>query len=367
MGPQIFRTIGLMSGTSADGVDAAYVETDGENFVRAGAALTLPYPPEFRRELLAAMGDARHPALPALAARLTDFHAAAVAQLCAQMQIMPYALDLLGFHGQTILHKPDEKFTLQIGEPERLARASGIDVVADFRSADVAAGGQGAPLVPLYHAALAAEMEKPMAIVANITYLGPDGEIIAFDTGPGCALVDDAAAEFLGAPHDMSGAAAARGTVNEGVLENWLRHDYFAAPPPKSLDRKSFYADLDMAFAWGAAPDDILATLTAFTAASIAAAAYHLPLPPAAYYITGGGRHNAALMQMIAAHTGAAVADVAALGWDGDALEAQAFGYLAARSRLGLPLTLPTTTGVAAPMTGGNFYAAELIKSVSTA
>lgn len=357
---KVYRAIGLMSGTSCDGVDAAYIETNGHGFVETGEAATFPYDPDFRRKLLAAMGNPDDPALPQIEKELTERHAQAVELLLLQMGKSAEDIDVIGFHGQTIFHDPKNKKTMQIGDGTLLAGLTGIDVVNDFRSADVSAGGQGAPLVPLYHAAIASAFPKPCVIVniggvANITFLGSDKEIIACDTGPGNALIDDAMQEMFGMHCDEHGAIAALGTVNEALLNEWLADEFFTRAAPKSLDRNHFKCDVSELM-----PDEAVATLTEFTARSIAVIAQHLPEKPLMWIITGGGRKNYTLMQRIAAAVGdVPVHDITEMKFDGDAIEAQAFAYLAVRHKLDLPLSLPTTTGVAAPQCGGKFHAAR--------
>jgi anhydro-N-acetylmuramic acid kinase len=245
--------------------------------------------------------------------------------------------------------------TVQLGDGRRLAKLLGIDVVYDLRAADAEAGGQGAPLVPIYHRAMAAKLpERPVTVVniggvANVTWIGRCGELIAFDTGPGNALIDDWVQRHHGSPHDEGGALASRGRVNDDRLRQYLRHAYFGAPPPKSLDRNAFsLAPVDPL-----AAQDGAATLTAFTAASIAAARAHFPEQPQLWVISGGGRRNRTLMAMIAERVENAVIPAEAAGMDGDALEAEAWAYLAVRSLKGLPITFPGTTGVPKPLTGG--------------
>jgi anhydro-N-acetylmuramic acid kinase len=351
---QIFRAIGLMSGTSMDGVDAALVETDGHTYVRAGPHVTLPYTPGFRGRLRAVLGTTGESAMARdVAVELTATHADAVNSL---RQRHPGDIDLIGFHGHTIHHDPARRYTRQIGDGPALARAAGVRVVDQFRIADVAAGGQGAPLVPLYHQALAAELPKPLAIlniggVANVTYLG-SGDPIAFDTGPGNALLDDLFLKRTGKPLDQDGAAAARGQVNHAALAQLMDHPYFTAPIPKSLDRNAFSsAAID-----GLTLEDAAATLVAFTVGAVAAARDKLPAAPQRWLVAGGGRHNAAIMRALRQVLEVPVDSVESVGWDGDALEAQAFAYLAVRSIKGLPLSLPTTTGVEQPMTGGTLH-----------
>ncbi|MEJ0015661.1 MAG: anhydro-N-acetylmuramic acid kinase [Acetobacteraceae bacterium] len=348
------RTIGLMSGTSLDGVDAAWLETDGERIGAFGPALTVPYDDGLRNDLrhlldLAPTLDPDDAGLRHAQARLTAYHARAVAALDREA-------DLIGFHGQTILHQPDRQRTWQIGDADALARLTGLPVAHDFRSADVAAGGQGAPLAPVYHAALAADAPKPLAVlniggVANVTWIGADGTLVAFDTGPGNGPLDDWTSRRAGTAYDRDGALARSGQVDAGVLARLLADPYFARPAPKSLDRLDFAASLAASGLDVLAPADGAATLVAFTAAAVAAAP--LPAAPLRWLVTGGGRHNPAIMAELRRRLGAPVDPVEALGWNGDTLEAQCFGFLAARTRAGLPLSFPGTTGAPAPLTGG--------------
>ncbi|ACI99023.1 anhydro-N-acetylmuramic acid kinase [Rhodospirillum centenum] len=350
--------IGLMSGTSLDGIDAALLSTDGEDRVRPGLFLSLPYEPGFRERLRGTLGGRGD--VEAVERELTDLHAAAVQALLDEAGLLPGQVDLIGFHGQTILHAPEQGTTWQIGDGARLAALTGIPVVNDFRGADVAAGGQGAPLAPLYHRARAAGLERPLAVlnlggVANVTWLGRgEEEVLAFDTGPGNALLDDWMLARTGRALDAGGAVAATGQVADAVLSRLMGTPYFSRPAPKSLDRDAW----DLAALEGLSPADGAATLTAFTAAAVDAALAHLPAPPARWLVTGGGRHNATLMAMLAARLGVPVEPVEAVGWNGDALEAEAFAYLAVRAGLGLALSLPGTTGVPRPLSGGRFHPA---------
>lgn len=349
----MISAIGLMSGTALDGVDAAWIDSDGHRVTGFGPALTLPYPADLREELRALVHDptrAEAAELDGLEARLTDFNSAAVTAVMAQAGRRP---DLIGFHGQTILHQPARAFTRQLGDGTRLARTLGLPVVNRFRHADLAAGGQGAPLVPVFHAALAYDLPKPLVVlnlggVANLTYIG-DNFLLAFDTGPGNALIDDWISRHTHQTWDEDGRIAARGTVNTSALTHLLDHPYFAAPPPKSLDRNGWaIAAVD-----GLSTEDGAATLTEFTARSLAAALPHLPRHPTRWLVTGGGRLNGQLMNRIAAAVGAPTLPVETLGWNGDALEAQAFGFLAIRSVQGKILSLPGTTGCGYPVSGG--------------
>lgn len=347
--------LGLMSGTSADGIDAAVIETDGARVLRFGPARTTPYPEDLRQAVLAVMADpaaAGHDPLTALEAALTDANRLAAQALLAETG----PVDVVGLHGQTVLHRPERRFTRQLGCGATLARGLGIPVVNRFRHADIAAGGQGAPLAPLFHRALVAGMPGPVAIlnlggVANVTYVD-DSTVMAFDTGPASALLDDWVRARTGAAFDADGHLAAAGQVDSAALQALLAHPYFDRPPPKSLDRNAFalapVANLSTA--------DGAATLAAFTVAAIARARDHLPTPPVRWLVGGGGRHNPVLMHGLRDALAVDVAPVEAAGWDGDALEAQAFAFLAVRSRLALPLSLPTTTGVPHPMPGGDLH-----------
>jgi anhydro-N-acetylmuramic acid kinase len=362
IGPEskTWRAIGLMSGTSLDGVDAALIETDGVGQVVCGPALTVPYEKALRERLRRALGG-RNP-VKAIERSLTVAHAEAVQALLAKAGRKPAEIDMVGFHGQTIVHRPADGVTWQIGDGALLAAKTGIDVVADFRSADVAAGGEGAPLVPVFHRALAEKLERPLAVlniggVANVTWIGPGsrdgGDLLAFDTGPGNALIDDWMLAHAGRSHDEGGATAAKGRVDKDLLARLMSHDYFGRRPPKSLDRNAF----DPAPIEKLSIEDGAATLTRFTAETVAAARRHFPAPVRAWIVTGGGRRNPTLMKALTeAMDGTPVRAAEEVGWDGDALEAQAFGYLAVRSRCGLPLSLPSTTGVRQPTTGGKFF-----------
>lgn len=344
-----------MSGTSLDGIDAAIVETDGQTTTGFGPRTTIPYGDELRERLRRALGI-RGP-MGEIERDLTEAHAAAVSGLLDRAGLTPADIAVVGFHGHTIDHRPARGVTRQIGDGALLARLTGIDVVGDFRSADVAAGGEGAPLVPLFHQALCQRLERPVAVlniggIANLTWIGPEGEIAAWDTGPGNAPLDDWVRRNTGRPFDLGGALAAAGTADGTVVDAWLRRPYFARPPPKSCDRLDF--DLAPVANLGAA--DGAATLVAFICAAAARSLDHMPSPPRRWLVTGGGRHNPAIMAGLRSALTAPVEPVERAGWDGDALEAQAFAYLAVRSLDGLPLSLPSTTGVARPITGGTLF-----------
>ena len=351
-----------MSGTSLDGIDVALIRTDGENVVERGPSRTFAYLEEQRNILRAALEDAkalrqRHDRPKGLAkteANLTDWHAQAVEKFFREENLKTENVDIIGFHGQTVIHRPEIKLTVQLGDGRALAKRLGVPVVYDMRAADVAAGGQGAPLVPVYHCALAAALpERPIAFVniggvANITWIGPQGDMIAFDTGPGNALIDDWALNNTGVAHDVDGALAARGSPNESIIKQFLGDQFFKLVPPKSLDRNSFAAVTMAALS----DRDGAATLVEFTARTIAKANDWLPEAPKAWIVCGGGRHNPTIMKSLRQKL-PNVQAAEEVGFNGDAMEAEAWAYLAVRSLKKLPLSFPMTTGVSEPMTGG--------------
>jgi anhydro-N-acetylmuramic acid kinase len=358
--------IGLMSGTSLDGVDVALVETDGERIAGFGPTGYRPYAENERALLRQALQEgatltdrrARPGVLAEAEAFVTRAHAEAVTAFVEENRIDKSNVAIVGFHGQTVLHRPQAKLTVQIGDGTALAEAIGLPVAYDFRAVDVAAGGQGAPLVPIYHQALARDLDRPhpMAVlnvggVANLTFVD-GGDPIACDTGPGNALIDDFMRARTGSPLDRDGDQAAKGKVHADFIARVLTDDFFTLPCPKSLDRNAF------AFANIGLPDfsvaDGAATLSALTAASVARIVPHLPAAPRAWIVSGGGARNPTLLRMLAERLAPATVETAdAVGWSGDALEAQAFAYLAVRCQRGLPLTFPETTGVCKPMHGG--------------
>ena len=367
--------LGLMSGTSLDGIDIAVLHTDGAQHIQPAADGFFAYDDALRQELRALltwMAELPTAVLADMAlwpdrlvaadAQVTQVHIEAVTQFLNRHNNL--SIDIIGFHGQTVAHRPAEAFTLQIGDGQAMAAALGINVVARFRQADMAAGGQGAPLAPLYHAALlegeAARQDAEAVInlggIANITWCRAD-DILAFDCGPANALIDDWVMRHSGAAFDKDGALAAQGEVNETALAALLAHPYFAAPPPKSLDRLDFDAlSVDALSVDALSAADGAATLTAFTAMGIAKALDLCPKKPQRLILCGGGRHNSTLRRMMAAYCGVDIVDCDSLGWRGDALEAQLFGWLAVRSFYGLPLSRPETTGVTQPTSGGVLY-----------
>lgn len=348
----MIRVIGLMSGTSLDGVDAAAIETDGVEVAAVGPTTTVPFPSELRARTRAILDRAAtlpvdDPDLLAVERDLTHLHIAAI-------RALDWPADLIGFHGQTILHRPDEQRSWQIGDAALLAEETGVPVVHDFRSADLAAGGEGAPLVPVFHQALAQGMALPLAVlniggVANVSLIGAEGALLACDVGPGNALLDDWAMRHTGVPCDRDGMLARAGRVDGAVLERLMDDPFFRRPAPKSLDRLSFHRAMDLLANLSAV--DGGATLAAFTVQAVA----RLPRPfqPRRWLVCGGGRRNPVLMEGLRAALGAVVEPVEAVGWNGDALEAQCFGFLAARAVRGLPLSFPGTTGAHRPVSGG--------------
>lgn len=353
--------LGLISGTSMDGIDLAVLRTDGHRVLAFGPSATLPYPADLRRRLLAIAADPELAATAPLAdedTAIVDAHAQAIASFCKADAVDLDTIDVVGFHGQTVLHAPERHLTRQLGDGAALAAAIGRPVVDQVRHADVAAGGQGAPFASLYHAALANDLERPVAIlnmggVGNVTFIDgqPNGDdlILAFDTGPASAMIDDWVSAKNGAAFDAGGALAAEGKVDQAALARMLDNAYFELPPPKSLDRNAFSAEpvSDLSVQDGAA------TLTAFSVETVALALDHLPRPPGRWLVTGGGRHNHTMMRGLGARLGAPVEPVEAVGWNGDAIEAQMMAFLAVRATMNLPLSVPTTTGVPYPMPGG--------------
>ena len=377
---KVMRALGLMSGTSMDGIDVALIQTDGDKIVSRGPSMTFPYLPETRARLAAGLIEAREivdraerpGSLAALEAEITELHAAAVNAFRRKQGIGRADIDVVGFHGHTVLHRaptvvietgPDgvpfevtmPGLTVQLGSGVGLSDLTALDVVHDLRAADVEAGGHGAPLVPVYHLAVAAHLpQRPVAFVniggvANVTVVDREGSITAFDCGPGNALIDDWMLKHKGMALDADGATAAAGRVDEDVLRGLLSHRFFSSLPPKSLDRGAFDAGSLSALSVA----DGAATLTAFTAAAIARAREHMHEEPELWVVAGGGRRNATLMGMIASRVQNAVVPAEAAGLSGDGLEAEAWAYLAVRSLKGLPISFPGTTGVLAPMTGG--------------
>ena len=364
MSATLQTAIGVISGTSMDAIDVALVKTDGVMAVETGAVRSYPYHPLLREELLRVVADpyrGEFQPLTELEEAVTDAHVSAVAKFMAEEGLRPAQIDLIGLHGQTVFHAPKRKFTRQLGLGVRAAKNLGINVVYRFRHADIAAGGEGAPIVPLYHRALAAKLAKPLMVlnlggVGNVTFLNGD-TVIAFDTGPASALIDDFMRKRLEKAFDEDGALAASGAVHVEILKQLLDDPYFTQAAPKSLDRNHFHAKADLVK--DLSDEDGAATLAAFTVEATIRALEHVPEAPLRWLVTGGGRLNKTFMALFAARLGVPVEPVESVGWNGDGLEAQCFGYLAVRSRMGLPLSLPTTTGVEEPCKGGELALAS--------
>ncbi len=373
-----YTAIGLMSGTSLDGVDAALLETDGETEITFGPAHHRPFSRAdkvwVQRAVKAAL-EGRDGAedIKSAAAAVTKAHIAAVEELLSAHEIDRATIDVIGFHGQTILHRPARSNdsvgrTWQIGDAAEMAEALGVDVVADFRTADVEAGGEGAPLAPIYHAALArdhahrAGVSAPIAVlnlggVANVSFVPLNAkniDLVAFDCGPGNGLIDQWMDEKTGEPIDRDGRAARAGVVHEDILRMMLLNPFLRRSPPKSLDRYDFKLDPVK----GLPLIDGAATLTAFTAHCVAAGAKQLPTPPAMWIVVGGGRRNPVLMEMLGEVLDAPVYPAEEAGWRGDDLEAECFAYLAVRMLRQLPISFPKTTRAPSPLTGGVLFQA---------
>ncbi|PDT54979.1 MULTISPECIES: anhydro-N-acetylmuramic acid kinase [Sinorhizobium] len=368
---KVLTAIGLMSGTSMDGIDVALLETDGETIVRRGPSSGYAYEPRFRDRLKQGLEDARSirkrderpGTLADLERDMTLLHAQAVKAFLKENNLLSGNVDVIGFHGQTVLHRPDEALTVQVGDGELLARETLTDVVYDMRANDMAHGGQGAPLIPAYHAALAESMSQssdidaPVAFVniggiSNITYIGAGEAIIAYDSGPGNTLIDQWMEAHAGIPYDQGGMVAAEGSVLPELAERYLAHPFFSLEKRRSLDRNDFSPPI----AAEASLEDGARTLAHVTAAAIVRSAAHLPQMPATYIVCGGGRLNPVIMQdlaLLAEAAGGRVLAAEALGLNGDSMEAEAWAYLAVRSLRGLPLSYPATTGVIRPVSGG--------------
>ncbi len=365
----VWRVLGLISGTSLDALDAAIIETDGREVIALGASGARVWREDERQAITAAIAAAHKGRRQAAEiVRADEVITRAHCDFAAEFLRREGAVDLIGMHGQTIYHAPAERRTLQLGSAVDLARHCGVPVVADFRAADVAAGGQGAPLAPLYHWALARKLglTTPLAVaniggVANITLIASEAEssLIAFDTGAGNGALDDWMAVKTGQPFDRDGRAAAAGKADQGIIGRWLSQPFFIAPPPKSLDRGDFSLEALLEICPLLAHlsvEDGAATLAGFTCRALVRALEFLPVLPRSLIITGGGRHNRAFMTLLKAYSPCPVQSAEQAGMRGDSLEAEAFAYLAARTKRGLPITLPRTTGVRAPLGGGVLY-----------
>lgn len=364
----VLTSIGLMSGTSMDGIDIALLRTDGEYVVERGASMEIAYDAAFRRKLAQGLEDAkaivrrdeRPGELGDLERELTHRHVSAVKRFMDDLPVRERAVDLVGFHGQTVLHRPLQGLTVQIGDGALLARETGIPVVYDMRANDMAHGGEGAPLVPVYHRALAHRLTDeafPVVFVniggiSNLTYVGSDGQVIAYDSGPGNTLIDQWVEAQAGIPFDAGGAIASEGGLIMSLAERYMSHSFFTGNKRISLDRNDFLSPS----AGEVGLHDGARTLAYVTAAAILKSARHLPERPKRYVICGGGRFNATIMhdlERLAGEEGAEVTIADEAGFNGSSMEAEAWAYLAVRSLRGLSLTFPETTGVCEPVSGG--------------
>ena len=352
--------LGLMSGTSLDGIDIALLVTNGEAVSKFGPTGTMPYSTSLREKIRSTLGGIGDVA--GAEEQVTEAHISAVKDFLTQHSINSAEIDLIGFHGHTILHSPLYGKTWQIGDGKRLAQELSIDVIADFRGADIASGGEGAPLAPIFHKALAQNLDLPLCIlniggVANLTWISEEEAMVAFDTGPGNALIDDWMLQHTGKTMDVNGTLAATGRIDKTALKELLTDPYFRRPAPKSLDRNHFSERATRVLTRTNAADHV-ATLTAFTAQAVLLGLRNLPQPPLQFLVSGGGRKNNTLMKHLQTELKTPVNSVESVGWCGDAMEAQLLAFLSVRSRYGLPISFPTTTGVTTPITGGRFFRA---------
>ncbi|MCL2473311.1 MAG: anhydro-N-acetylmuramic acid kinase [Alphaproteobacteria bacterium] len=353
MQAKLFNAIGLMSGTSLDGIDAAFIATDGFSVIERRDFIFVPYPADFKQKLRSVLGNStRTPEVLSVEKELTGKHALAISELMKRSGVKP---DIIGFHGQTLFHDISKAVTFQIGDGRLLASLTGVDVVNDFRSNDVKAGGNGAPLVPLFHQALMSSYSDfPIIIlniggVSNITWLNTS-DILACDVGPGNALLDDWVLASCGKPFDENGSLAASGKVDYSIIESVLSLQFFKKPPPKSLDRNDF--SFILAAMSHLSPEDGAATLTMLSAQAFASVFDFLPERPVRIFVCGGGSHNGTMLRFISDVTGIPVSPLER----SDEIEAQAFAWLAVRSLLGLPISMPSTTGVPFPLSGGTLH-----------
>jgi anhydro-N-acetylmuramic acid kinase len=361
--------LGLMSGTSMDGIDIALLRTDGESALEIGPGLFVPYAASFRKRLEGALEtakaiqkrDERPGELAAIERELTLLHADAVRQFMASDAVCRGRPQLIGFHGQTVLHRPHAGLTVQIGDGRLLASETGLPVVYDMRANDMVHGGQGAPLVPAYHMVLARSLRPPFAGrypvvfvniggISNISYIPKTGDPIAFDTGPGNALIDQWVAREGGVPFDADGAIASEGVIHREIVARYLGHPFFTKSGAKSLDRNDF----TLAGIEGLELADGARTLAALSAEAILKAVDHLPERPELWIVSGGGRKNPHILADLRKKAeGADVVPAEDLGLSGDFTEAEAWAYLAVRAKRGLPLTWPSTTGCREAVSGG--------------
>lgn len=354
---KVYRVLGCMTGTSCDGLDLAYIETNGVDILTLGPSETIPFKSNFRNTLLdrITLKAPIHYMDVELAKTIAVLHAHYIKEFIIQNQL---TVDAIGFHGQSVWHNPANSLTVQLGDCQHLADLTGIQVVGQFRQNDVKNGGQGAPLVPIYHLALASKLKKPTAFlniggVANITFIGSDQALIAGDTGPGNALIDDWVAKHTGIPQDTNGQYAAQGIVNQTLIDQWLKHPFFELPYPKSLDRLGFHQMLNDC--GHLSLEDGAATLTQFTIKTIIKGLAMLPEQPNQLVVCGGGCHNLTLMNELQQQF-KNLMSAFEIGYNSDAIEAQLMAYLAARFFERLPSSFPTTTGVKESTVSGQLF-----------
>ncbi|MDC0348956.1 anhydro-N-acetylmuramic acid kinase [Alphaproteobacteria bacterium] len=355
-----YWTVGMMSGTSMDGIDLKAIKTDGQEIFEMSEGVMVPYTDIFREKLRNVLGSTEiMPDVLEIEKELTILHSEAFFQYLKVKNISHKEVGLIGFHGHTILHQPPSRFskprTWQIGDGELLSQLTKTKVVYNMRENDLKHGGEGAPLVPLYQQALAKKTRKPIAIIniggiSNVTWLGEKEGILAFDMGPGNALLDDWIKEHCDKNYDKDGLISAKGSIHSGIIETFKTHPYFKQKAPKSLDRQDFTLDSVRELSL----EDGAATLAEMTAIAIKKGISSFPTLPQTYVITGGGRLNNFLMKRLSFHLKPSIVKTTEqVGWDGDFIEAEAFAFLAVRSLKKLPLTVPTTTGVSKAISGG--------------
>jgi len=356
-----YRALGLMSGSSMDGIDLALITSDGERILDYGPSLFIPYEAG-EKELIYHAPQSSLLDLARLERKITQLHGEACLEFGFQYNIaLSKEIDVIGFHGQTILHKPDEHITVQLGDGGLLAYITGCQVVNDFRRSDMAAGGEGAPLIPIFHQAIAKDLPKPIIIaniggVSNISYIGEE-DLLAADIGPGNALIDDYSKVYFSCDFDDKGEIARSGKINEQFVEEIIQDSFFHLRPPKSLDRFAFHQLVAGKLQkFSMEPRDIIASLTYLTARSFQAIIPHLPVSPKAIIIGGGGRKNDYLVSLLQQLLPIEVYQAEQYNLTGDFLEAQAFAFLAIRRLRNLPITFPSTTGCKSSVVGGAIY-----------
>lgn len=358
----IYRIVGCMTGTSCDGLDLAYIETNSTDIVASGVSQIIPFDPAYRKLLLDRIQQrcATHYTDRNLSTTIAEFHSVHIKNFITNNKL---TVDAIGFHGQTVWHDPANQTTVQLGDCQHLANLMGIQVVGQFRQNDVRNKGQGAPLVPIYHSALAKKLSKPLAFLnigglSNITFIGSDQQLIAGDTGLGNALLDDWITKHTGHTQDTDGYYAAQGKANDDLLNKWLTHPFFSEKFPKSLDRLAFHYLLEECHELSLV--DGAATLTEFTVQTILKSLDLLQEKPSQLIVCGGGSHNKTLMKSLQRQF-KNVVSAFYIGCNSDAIEAQLMAYLTARFFKGLPSTFPSTTGVQNPIIAGELFLPKLV------